>query len=178
MHKWAMIAALLLISACSDTGEQSDTAGKAADTPAQVGKMSEAIVITPGLWETKIQFKDIQGKGMSDSIKTQMMKATGGTITVKSCITKEQADKPNSDFFGAAEGSNCTFEKRDISGTTMDVAMTCKPDGKTVIKNTMSGTYSSESYMMDMQQQTSGTPIGDLNMTGTISAKRLGACPA
>jgi Protein of unknown function (DUF3617) len=102
----------------------------------------------------------------------------GKGVTVKSCLTQEQVDKPGADFFGSPEGSNCTFEQLDRSGNSMKVAMTCKPDGKTVITNKMDGTFAETSYSPTMEQKTSGTPLGDMTMKGKIENKRLGDCPA
>jgi Protein of unknown function (DUF3617) len=178
MQKRAIIASMLLLGACSNNSDNDGATKEAKPDVAKTQAARAAIDITPGLWETTIRFSNIEAKGMPDAVKTQMLKATGGAITVKSCITKEQTDKPDSDFFGAAEGSNCSFDTLEKSGDQMKVSMTCKPDGKTTIKNSMSGTITKDSYDMDMQQSTMGTPMGDMNMTGKISAKRLGECPA
>jgi hypothetical protein len=42
----------------------------------------------------------------------------------------------------------------------------------------MDGQFSAESYEMDVLQKTSGTPMGEMSMTGKITGKRLGDCPA
>jgi Protein of unknown function (DUF3617) len=107
-----------------------------------------------------------------------MKAAMGQGMTVKSCLTKEQAEKPGADFFGGDADSNCTFQQLDRSGDNMSVQMTCKPDGKTSIVSSMQGRFQAESYSMTMDQKMSGSPMGEMSMKGKIEGKRLGDCPA
>jgi hypothetical protein len=137
-----------------------------------------AMKMTPGLWETTITFKTVDAKGLPDGTKAQMLKTMGQGVTVKTCLTAAQTEKPGADFFGSPEGSNCTFDQLDRSGSGMKVSMTCKPEGKIVVRNTMDGSFSGDNYTMDMQQKISGTPMGEMTMAGKIVGKRLGDCPA
>lgn len=174
----AISCTVALLSACSGNAD-SDGDGKISGSEARTEMASGGSMnMKPGQWETKISFSKVDAKDMPEAAKTQMLAMMGKGVTVKSCLTKEQIEKPGADFFGSSEGSNCTFDQLDRSGGNMKVAMTCKPDGKTVITNTMDGSFSGDSYTMDMQQKTSGTPMGDISMTGKIEGKRLGDCPA
>lgn len=168
MRKFLMLATTALaLAACS-----------AAEDKANEKQTIDAITVKPGLWETKITFKTIEVKGLPEAAKTQMMAAMGNGITVKNCVTKEQSDKLGAEFFGSPNSSNCAINTMDASGKRMRVTLTCKPDGKAVIESSMSGTFAADSYSMELQQKTSGTPIGDLLTTGKIDGKRLGDCPA
>jgi hypothetical protein len=172
---WACCYALLTLTACSGGGEQAEKA-KADTVAAKVESM--AMRVKPGLWETKITFTSIEAKGLPEAARIQMLKAMGKGMTIKSCLTKEQAEKPGAEFFGSAKGSNCAVGSMDVSGSTATVAMTCKPDGKTVIDSKMNGQFSENSYKMDVNQKTSGTPMGDLVTAGHVEGKWLGECPA
>jgi hypothetical protein len=174
MRHWTIMAGLGLLAACSSEPAADKAAEKAEDAASVASKMA----IKPGLWETKISFKTLEADGIPAAAREEMLKATGNVVTVKSCVTQEQVDKPGADFFGTPQGSNCSFEQMDRSGNRMTVRMTCKPDGKTVIQNTMNGTISDDGYDMSVEQKTSGTPMGDMRMTGTLTGKRLGDCPA
>ena len=170
----ALSAMSLVLVACSGGNDKSDEPAAVA-TPA---KAMPAFTVKPGLWEIKVTFKSIEAKGLPDEAKKQMMAAMGNGITVKNCVTKEQSEKPGAEFFGSPNSSNCAMNTMDVSGDQMSVKLTCKPDGKAVIESRMDGTFADESYSMDIQQKTSGTPMGDLITAGKIDGKRLGDCPA
>ena len=168
---------LMTLAACS--GGEKNAAQKADASEAGVAKAASATMqIKPGLWETKITFKSIEAKGLPEAARSQMLKAMGSGVTVKSCLTKEQASNPGAEFFGSAKGSNCSVRSREVSGNAVSIAMTCKPDGKTVIESKMTGTFSENSYTMDVNQKTTGTPMGDLVTAGDVEGKWLGECAA
>lgn len=56
--------------------------------------------------------------------------------------------------------------------------MTCKPGGAMTIKSKMDGKFAAETYTMNIEQSTEGTPMGAVKMTGKIDGKRVGDCPA
>ena len=47
-----------------------------------------------------------------------------------------------------------------------------------VIKSKMDGKFQAETYTMNIDQSTEGTPMGAVKMTGKIDGKRVGDCPA
>lgn len=166
---------LILLSSCSkNDGETTEKTGTSEPKAAQTN--SAPMRVKPGLWETKITFTSIKANGLPEAAQSQMLKAMGKGVTVKSCLTKEQTDKPGAEFFGSAKGSNCTVGTMQVSGSTADVAMTCKPDGKTVIESKMTGTFADNSYKMNVHQTTKGTPMGDLVTMGQVEGKWLGEC--
>ena len=182
MRKFLVVgiaASMLTISACSDKGADTDGDGKVSEAEAQK-ELSQggALAMKPGMWEVKMSFDSIDAPGLPEAAKAQMTKAMGSGMTVKSCLTQEQVEKPGADFFGGDASANCSFEKLDRSGNTMSVQMTCKPQDKMVIASKMEGSFQPESYSMTMEQKASGTPMGEMTMKGKIDGKRVGDCPA
>jgi Protein of unknown function (DUF3617) len=175
---FAFGCAVAILTGCSGDADK-DGDGKVSMSEASKEMATGgAMSMKAGEWETKITFTKIDAKGMPEAAKGQMLDMMGKGVTVKSCMTEEQVKNPGADFFGSPQASNCTFDQMDRSGNSMKVAMTCKPAGATIVKSTMDGQFSAESYEMDVLQQTSGTPMGEMSMTGKISGKRLGDCPA
>jgi hypothetical protein len=178
MRKYlALCSVVLTLAACSSSNDtESDKAASVkARNEKAIGKM---VRINPGLWETKVTFTTIDAKGLPEAAKAQMIAAMGNGITVKSCLTKAQVEKPGAEFFGSPKGSNCTLRQMEMTASNATIAMTCKPDVKTVIESQMQGQFSADNYAMDVQQKTSGTPMGDLITKGRVEGKRLGDCPA
>jgi hypothetical protein len=170
--------ALAALVGCSGGNADADGDGKISGKEASAEMATDgAIMMKAGEWETKVTFNSIDAKGLPAGAKDQMMAAMGEGVKVKSCLTKEQVEKPGADFFGSPEGSNCEFQQLKRLGNRMTVELTCKPDDKTVIANKMDGTFGEDSYNMNMEQKVSGTPVGDMTMKGQIQGKRLGDCP-
>jgi hypothetical protein len=170
--------AVLVLSACSDKGADTDGDGKvtAVEAAKEMGS-GGAMAMKPGEWEVKVSFDTIDAPGLPANVAATMKDKMGKGVAVKTCLTKEQAEKPGADFFGGADENNCTFSEMNRSGNTMKVAMTCKQDGVT-ISNNMQGSFAEESYSMTMDQKTEGMPMGAMAMKGKIEGKRIGDCPA
>lgn len=170
---------VIAIAGCSDKGADTDGDGKVSNAEAeQELAKGGAMAMKPGLWEVKISFDSIDAPGMPEAAKAQMTKAMGTGMSVRSCLTKEQAEKPGADFFGGDASANCSFSELNRSGNSMKVAMTCKPQGGMTVTSKMDGSFAEESYTMAMEQKTSGTPMGEMSMKGKIEGKRVGDCPA
>jgi Protein of unknown function (DUF3617) len=174
----ALLALTFCVAACSGGGDQSSDAADKTGDVAATQKSSPAFTVKPGLWETKVTFATVDAKGLPEAAKRQMIAAMGKGVTVKNCVTKEQSEKPGAEFFGSPNSSNCSIDKMDAADGKMALTLTCKPDAKAVISSSMTGEFSDDSYSMNVQQKTSGTPMGDLITTGKIDGKRLGDCPA
>lgn len=180
MRKFLILgAAALAISACSDTGADADGDGKVSDKEASA-EMAKggSMMMQPGEWETKVTFSKVEGKSLPPQAAKMMKEQMAKGVTTKSCMTKEQSEKPSSDFFGAPPEANCTFDDLNRSGADMEVAMTCKPSPAMTIKSKMKGNFGKTSYTMNIEQSTAGSPMGEIQMAGKIEGKRLGDCPA
>ncbi len=179
MRKFILASvALLALSACNNKGADTDGDGKvtAAEAAKEMGS-GGAMAMKPGEWEVKVSYDTIDAPGLPANMATMMKDKMGKGVSVKTCLTKEQAEKPGADFFGGADESNCSFSEMDRSGNTMKVAMTCK-QGAVTISNKMQGSFAEESYSMTMDQKTEGMPMGAMAMKGKIEGKRIGDCPA
>ncbi len=179
MHKTcALLALTFCVAACSGGRDESSNAADKTGDVAATQKSMPAFTVKPGLWETKVTFTTVDAKGLPEAAKRQMIAAMGKGVIVKNCVTKEQSEKPGAEFFGSPNSSNCSIDKMDAADGKMAMALTCKPDAKTVITSSMNGQFGDDSYTMNVQQKTSGTPMGDLITAGKIEGKRLGDCPA
>lgn len=177
MHNLLLVAAAALVLAAD--GADLDGDGKVSDAEAKAEMSADGMIATkPGLWEMKITFSDINGEGVPAAALAQMKtQATEGT-TSRSCITKEETEKPDGNFFGVPTEATCSFDELDRTGNNIKVAMTCKPGGNMTMKTKMDGSFGAEIYTMTIEQSTEGTAMGAVKMTGKIDGKRLGDCPA
>jgi Protein of unknown function (DUF3617) len=180
MRKFLLLgAAALAISACSDKGADADGDGKISDAEATAEMSADGAMVTkPGLWEVKMVFSKVEGEKVPARVLAQMRTQAAKGMTVKSCMTKEQVDKPGVDFFGGTAEANCAMESLDRSGNNLAGIMKCKPADNVVLTSKMDGKFAAETYTMNIEQSTEGTPMGAVKMIGKIEGKRVGDCPA
>lgn len=179
MRKFVLMgAAMLALSACSEKGADADGDGKITNAEAETEMTTGgAMEMKPGLWEVKISFSKIEAPGAPTEMQAKMKAQLGKGMTQRSCLTKEQVDKPGMEFFGAPAGANCNFDELDRSAGGVKMSMTCKPNGALVMKSKMDGKFAAETYTLNIEQNTEGAPMGAIKMNGKIEGKRVGDCP-
>jgi hypothetical protein len=97
--------------------------------------------------------------------------------TVRSCITPEQAARPNANFLtGSGESGGCNFENFNMAGGRLQGAVTCNAQG-TTMRSTFEGQFTPTSYEMTTQVETNAGGMA-MNMATRTSARRVGDCPA
>lgn len=139
---------------------------------------SEAFV-DPGRWEQKATLVDIDVPGMPAEMKAGMQKAMGTSQTQVACLTPEEAKNPREDFFAGADKS-CRYENFRWGDGKIDVRMLCAGEGREQ-RMSLNGTYSRDSYQMEMQVEGQGEggasdPMKQMTMTMRVEARRVGEC--
>jgi len=135
---------------------------------------SGSVQFTPGRWETEVKVVKMDMDGVPPEAKRMMEQMMGKGRTVSSCLTKEEAEKPNGKFFGQAD-KNCTYDHFTMGNGSIDSKLTCKtPQGSQVM--TMNGSFTGTTYNTTMHMQGQG-PMGKvMNMTMELAARRVGDC--
>jgi len=175
------VAALALVSACSDSGADTDGDGKITSEEAAAElKDGGAMNMKAGQWEVTNKMETFDAPDMPpqmlDAMKTQMGKAT----TIKTCLSEEDVKNPGADFFGNKDSDECEFSELNRSGNSMKVAMKCQMPQGMAMESKMDGSYSDDSYEMNIDAKMSGLPMGmgEIAMIGTVTGKRIGDCPS
>lgn len=174
----AAAAGLLALAACGGGGE-SKSGGNEAEVAEiggnAAGSASDGVQLQPGQWEMTQQTVNVSVPGMpagaADMIKT-------GPVTVKTCITEEQAQKPGPDLFSGQADPNCKQEGFSAAGGKVSGTMTCtggKMHGKMVMK--MDGQFGPTEYDVAMEMKTEAEGK-QMTMEMRSSGRRIGDCPA
>ena len=163
----AMAAGLLALASCG--GESGDTAKKAEGASA-----GAAVQLQAGQWEVTHHTLDISAPGMPAGA-ADMLKP--GPVTVNTCITPEQAQKPGPDLFSANADESCKQEGFKAAGGEVSGTLTCTPPGggKTVMKLDGSFDVTEFDVHMEMVAEADGTQTTTKMRT---SARRTGDCPS
>lgn len=158
-------ACVAILGGCGDK-----PAGK--QSAEEVASELSSIQIEPGEWEATSEILDVSSPGMPPQAVAQMK---GHKTNIKSCITPEQAAKPDASFLTAQKDASCTYENFAMSGGRISGKMSCAPKAGGKMTMEMNGRYESSSYDMTM---TMVTDMGGqtMNMKARTTARRLGAC--
>lgn len=171
--------ALILALALTACGDDKTVDEKNASTATVAKKVADAgMKLNPGRWELTMKFTRFDIEGMPPEAKQQMQGMLGQNRTFTSCLTKEQAEKPDGSFFGQ-QGDECRYDKFVMGDGKIDAAMTCKgmgADGAGGAKMTLAGTYSADNYDMTMDMKGAAPNGKAMNMAMSLVSKRVGEC--
>lgn len=177
----AALGLALTLAACGGSGD-ADADGDGTITQDEVNAAVADVNINPGNWENTVQFVDVEldeaalppeARGFIGPVLESMK---GQVNTTQSCVTPEQAARPEAEMFSGNDNANCEYDRFSFSGGNIDMAMTCNDpaSGKATITST--GTYTADEYAMDMTIAMEGSEMGAMKITASSKGKRTGEC--
>lgn len=176
------IVSALLLAACNkspEIHEKNISVGDVAQKVRDAG-VGDGGFLDPGQWRTVSTLEEMKIPGASAETQAFMKRMSSSTAntTVEYCLTPEEARKPSGKFFAGKESGNCRYESFDMSGGKMNAVMRCQGEPSGTVTMTMSGTYSSDSYVSHGEMKVEGSPQGAMSMKMRTEAKRIGECTA
>jgi hypothetical protein len=129
----------------------------------------------PGRWESKVEFVGIEAPDMPPELVNAMQGATGRNRVYHSCLTREEAQKPDGDFFNK-DAKNCKYEHFTLGNGAIDAKMRCgKPDEGTATVE-MKGAFTPDHYAMAMSTRAESDGQGVMTMRMKVESRRVGEC--
>jgi hypothetical protein len=165
------IAAALSLAACKKE------AVVAKDEPVEsVAKKVAAAKMNPrpGRWEANITLNRIDMPGLPPQAREAMRKQMSTIKAVATCLTPEQAEKPEGGFFQPG-AKDCKYDRFVMADGRVDAAMTCGQSGAAQTM-TMAGAYSETQYDLQVTSKGEMQPGMPMTMDVAISARRTGEC--
>lgn len=178
----ALIAAAVLSLAACNKGPQ---VNEKDASPAEVAEKVRAAgadqsMVRPGLWQSKVTIEQFDVPGMPPETVQRMktMMAENQEHDFETCLTAEDVKRPKEDFF-TGKSKECRYDHFTMGSGKIDAAMRC---GKGNESHTMqlAGTYSPESYQMQMATNVQGgsKEAAGMAMKLRVEAHRIGECTA
>jgi hypothetical protein len=168
-----LLMAAAIPTACSD--KPGDKAGQIAATDAmskaEVKAEVDKVQLKSGQWEGRFTIQEIDMPNAPAGVKDQM-KSVMSQTSLRYCITPEQAANPSGEMFAGQEQRNCTYGGFEAKGGKVTGKVSCKAQGGTM-NAAMSGSYTPESYAMDMDMKMEGGPH-PMAMTARSEGKWIG----
>lgn len=166
------IVALSLLAGCGS----SDRIDAKGESPGAIAEKVAASGMTPrpGRWQGTFRVEKLEIPGLPPQAAEQMNKSMGMDRSYFSCLTPEQAAKPDARFFQkAAEG--CIYDHFTMADGKIDAVMNCKP-GAGPTRMAMSGTYNADTY--DLKISGSGELAKNMPMSISmaVTSRRVGEC--
>ena len=178
---FASAAMLLVLAGCSKGSDTQESSGGIMSANEFAEKLNN-VKLQSGEWEAVQEIADVRVDGVPPGVSPDAFtRLIGQRSTVRYCLTPEQANNPSADFLAAQEDSTCSYSSMDMKNGMIKASMSCDvPNQKSgKMRILMDGTYSADSYDLDMNVDTTDLP-NNLKMTMKIKAtgKYLGACQA
>ena len=155
----AAVTAVTLAACSEDAPQQNKSQAKAA--------------LTPGLYEASWSVTEIRSTDKTDPATKLTVGATG---KAEACI--QQGPVLDLELF--AEGDDeCKPSNSYVRGGRINIQMQCKrPDEAGPIMQTVTGTSTADGFEGEISTSTYLTGFGDYSMRRSVTAKRIGDCPA
>ena len=147
----------LTLAACSGGASQN------AAAPAEEAKLQ------PGQWEMTTQMTSTSPA--QEKMPAEAMKP----VTVSSCITADQVEKPQPTLFTASTGS-CKYDTFYMANGILNFTMKCEQPGSSVA-STVAGSFTATTMDAEVNMVTY-TADAQSNMSAKLSGRRVGECTA
>ena len=175
-----MMTCLAALAACDSSPKVDEKNASVAEVAQKVREAgADQAFVRPGQWQSTVTIDKFEVPGMPPEVAQRMkaMMAETQAHSFKSCLTKEDVQKPKEDFF-AGKNNACRYERFTMGSGKIDAIMHCggKDGGKQTMQ--MAGTYSPENYQMQMSTKMEGGPGTEagMSMQMRVEAKRVGEC--
>ena len=169
------LAAATCLAACDQHKAVDEHNASVSQVANAVAAAHQQVHFNPGRWESTIRVVDVKAPNMPPQTVAMMKSMFGnGGKSVASCLSKEEAAKPNAAFFNNAEKS-CTFDHYTLGGGKLDATMRCGAGAGRKADVTMKGDYAPDHFSIDMVSATSDQ-AGRIEMHMAVDSKFAGAC--
>lgn len=182
MRNWIALplAAALTLAACGDNeADEADAeAGEGMSGTDMATAMADAPMPRPGQYRSTQELLELDIPGAPEQVLNMMRGAfeEGAQAENTYCITEEEAANSRQEMLEGMAESDCTVERFDVSGGTIDGLMSC-PTGDGVTGDlAMTGTMSEEGADMVMTFDAEVPQMGKANIRMRVVSERIGEC--
>jgi hypothetical protein len=173
-----LLAPMFILAACHSQPSVSAANASMSEVQAKVAAASgDSQLVSPGRWEGTTTVHAMTIPGLSPAQQAELAARQGTARKTVSCVTPEQI-KANKAFMAGDDMKDCKYDHFTMSGGKIDAVMSCNRGGMTMTA-TLNGQYSPDTYHLDMTskaQAPAGSPMGNMTMSVSVDAKRVGDC--
>lgn len=162
----------LTLGACGKSApDEQAAAGGALEKAVEV-----AFQMQPGKYRTSVVVQKVEVPGMPANVADQMKAMMSKNASSESCITPDRAAKGVEVMKEQMAKGQCTFDKFDATGGTVDAAFTCKSGEQMTVKATSKGSYTPTGSVIQATGDMIGPGGKSIHIEHTITTERIGDC--
>lgn len=172
-----IILSTFALAACgSDAGPAEDGVPMSADEVAS--EMADAETPQPGQYQTTQELLELSIPGVDEELLSMMRGSfeQASSQTSSYCLTPEEAENGREKMLEGMTEADCDITRFDVSGNSIDAALSC-PTGQGVSGDvTLSGTMDGDSADMEMTFAADMPGMGDATIRMRVISERIGDC--
>ncbi|WP_447764246.1 DUF3617 domain-containing protein [Sphingopyxis panaciterrae] len=178
MRKFVTVAVLGVSMAVGGCGKSDSSADAGAEKASGAASSSAPVKREAGNWKTDVKLVKFDMPGVPASMKDQMEKQFAAASGTEQCVTQAQVDQENAaDTLSKGFGESCTWSKKEIGGSKVDVAGTCTSNGQKV-DLTMAGTMEAKKSDVLVTSKGPAPAGGQMEMQMQVTSTNIGPCKA
>jgi hypothetical protein len=179
-YTFCLIACVTALADCNSSPKVNAKNASVAEVAQKVREVgADQSFVRPGKWESKVTIDKFEIPGMPADVAQRMraMMAQQQEHSFQSCLTKDDVKRPKADFF-TGKNSECRYDHFTMGGGKIDALMRCSGKNGSGQTMQMAGTYSPDSYQMQMSTKVEPTAGGEggMNMEMRVDSHRVGEC--
>jgi hypothetical protein len=138
---------------------------------------TEAKALSAGEYEVATKVEDLRSTDHTTPLtKAKQMAAGDAPMMHRACVAAD--GKIDADMFGEA-GDKCSVQNSYVATGKINMQLSCTRSGAPgQVLQSVDGDYSADSFTATVNTGTYFSGSGDYAMRRTMTAKRVGACPA
>lgn len=168
------LAALALAACGKSATDEASTPGGAGNALEKAAEV--AFQMQPGKYRTSVVVQKVEIPGMPAGMADQMKAMMSKNSSSESCITPDRAAKGVEVMKEQMAKGQCTFDKFDATGGTVDAAFTCKSGDQMTVKATSKGSYTPTGSVIQATGDMIGPGGKTIHIEHIITTERIGDC--
>lgn len=163
-----LLSGFALLAGCGDRNDGNMSAN-------EVAAELSAMTIAPGEWEVASEVVRVSAPNLPIQARDRMI---GPRARLRSCITPEQAARPEARFLAGQNGRGCSYADFAMQGGRMTGTMRCPEPGGGATIARMTGDYRRDGYALVMTIETPMPDGATMRIETRTLGRRMGDCPA
>ena len=156
------------------TSPSSETGGSLSKETV-IERAGNAIRPQPGLYRSTTEITEFDIPNAPAQVKEMMRNSAVSKQATEYCLTLAEVEKGFEESLRKSQQGDCDYRRFNVSGGTIEAAMTCRQDGRTV-DLTLSGKGTRTSSDMAMTMNTDMGPMGKGTIRARTKTERIGDC--
>ena len=173
--RFSPLAAVAVLAACNSSPTVTANNATGKEVQQKIAAAGGISTISPGRWEGVMHITEMKMPGLPPEAQARLARAQGDNKIV-TCVTPDEVKADKASMFGNM-GGECKYDHFEMGDGKVNGTATCDRGGGAKTKTTIAGTFSSDTYHLEVRSEgTGGKATDNMTMAMSADAKRVGEC--